>query len=256
MSAAPLPSPCTAFSQSLSVNSFRWRIRGEHFRMDHVTRNFWGKMRPRDLAKRRPTKPVDFRSLDSLILRRPRSLAVPFGEGGKRKGLRMTSDVWESGYAAYGLPKERWSRSMLFSVFFRGDKFCPVISLVFFFFEAQGIFWGFWFLPPIRFPNSIEHNQTDWVRLSSICSIEFDLFGNRTHWKCGVRFRSIAELNRTQSTDWVRLSSIEFDFGTFDLLCPVFPDVLRLNNIDRDQLSLRRPQAASFNAIQLSLWQI
>ena len=26
--------------------------------------------------------------------------------------------------------------------------------------------------------------------------------------KCGVRFRSIAELNRTQSTDWVRLSSI------------------------------------------------
>ena len=35
---------------------------------------------------------------------------------------------------------------------------------------------------------------------------------------CGVRFRSIAELNRTQSTDWVRLSSIEFDFRTFDLL--------------------------------------
>ena len=25
----PLPSPCKAFSQSLSVNSFRWRIRGE-----------------------------------------------------------------------------------------------------------------------------------------------------------------------------------------------------------------------------------
>ena len=41
-----LPSTCTAFSQSLSVNSFRWRIWGEragntnsHFRMDHVTRN-------------------------------------------------------------------------------------------------------------------------------------------------------------------------------------------------------------------------
>ena len=39
------PSPCTAFSQSLSVNSFRWRIWGEragnasHFRLDHVTRN-------------------------------------------------------------------------------------------------------------------------------------------------------------------------------------------------------------------------
>ena len=41
-----LPSPSTAFSQSLSVSSFRWRIRGEragnthpHFRKDHVTRN-------------------------------------------------------------------------------------------------------------------------------------------------------------------------------------------------------------------------
>ena len=40
-----LPSPCTAFSQSLSVNSFQWRIRDEragdalHFRMDHVTWN-------------------------------------------------------------------------------------------------------------------------------------------------------------------------------------------------------------------------
>ena len=32
-----LPSPCTAFSQSVSVNSFRWRIRGE--RSDHVTQN-------------------------------------------------------------------------------------------------------------------------------------------------------------------------------------------------------------------------
>ena len=60
----------------------------------------------------------------------------------------------------------------------------------------------------VRFPNPIEHNQMDRVRLSSIFSIEFDLFGNRTHWKSGVRFRSIAELNRTQSTDWVRLSSI------------------------------------------------
>ena len=37
-----LPSPCTAFSQSLSVNSFQWRIRDERagkFRMDHVTWN-------------------------------------------------------------------------------------------------------------------------------------------------------------------------------------------------------------------------
>ena len=55
----------------------------------------------------------------------------------------------------------------------------------------------------VRFPNSIEQNQTDWVRLSSICSIEFDLFGNRTHWKCGVRFRSI-------EFDWVRFSNVRF----------------------------------------------
>ena len=39
------PGPCTAFSQSLSVNSRRWHIRGEwagnasHFRLDHVTQN-------------------------------------------------------------------------------------------------------------------------------------------------------------------------------------------------------------------------
>ena len=58
---------------------------------------------------------------------------------------------------------------------------------------------------------SIELNRTqsmDWVRLGSICSIEFDWFGNRTHTKLGVRFRSNTELNRTQSTDCVRLSSI------------------------------------------------
>ena len=36
----------------------------------------------------------------------------------------------------------------------------------------------------------------------------FDFFSFR--W---VRFRSIAELNRTQSTDWVRSSSIEFDWN-------------------------------------------
>ena len=42
---AGLPSPCTAFSQSLSVNSLRWRIRVERagnasrFRLDHATRN-------------------------------------------------------------------------------------------------------------------------------------------------------------------------------------------------------------------------
>ena len=41
-----------------------------------------------------------------------------------------------------------------------------------------------------------------------LCSIEFDWFGNRTHTNSAVRFRSIAELNRTQSTE---LSSIEFD---------------------------------------------
>ena len=40
-----MPSPCTAFFQSLSVNSLRWRIRAEqagnasHFRLDQVTQN-------------------------------------------------------------------------------------------------------------------------------------------------------------------------------------------------------------------------
>ena len=32
-----LPSPCTAFSQSPSIDSFWWRIWGEHFRLDQVT---------------------------------------------------------------------------------------------------------------------------------------------------------------------------------------------------------------------------
>lgn len=53
-----------------------------------------------------------------------------------------------------------------------------------------------------------------WVRLGSICSIKFDWFGNLTHTKFGVRFGSIAELNRAQSNPW-----IEFDFPIFDLLC-------------------------------------
>ena len=34
-----LLSPWTAFSQAFSDNLLRWRIRGEHFRLDHVTRN-------------------------------------------------------------------------------------------------------------------------------------------------------------------------------------------------------------------------
>ena len=44
-----LPSPCTAFSQSLSVNSFRWRIRGAWTTWPET---LWprGKMRPRDEA--------------------------------------------------------------------------------------------------------------------------------------------------------------------------------------------------------------
>ena len=60
----------------------------------------------------------------------------------------------------------------------------------------------------VRLSSVSELNRTQSDGLSSICSIEFDLFGNRTHWKCGVRFRSLAKLNRTQSMDWVRLSSI------------------------------------------------
>ena len=55
----------------------------------------------------------------------------------------------------------------------------------------------------------------DWLLLSSICSIEFDLFGNRTHWKSGVRFRSIAELN----------PRIEFDL--FYLLGPATSKFIR-----------------------------
>ena len=52
----------------------------------------------------------------------------------------------------------------------------------------------------------------DWVRL--VRKSNSHKFGRSIS-------RSIAELNRTQSTDWVRLSSIEFDFRTFDLLCRV-----------------------------------
>ena len=85
----------------------------------------------------------------------------------------------------------------------------------------------------VRLPNSIELNLMDWVRLGSICSIEFDWFGNRTHTKFGVLFSSIAELNRTQSTDWVRLSSIEFDFRTFDLLCREWSMDLDANDTDQ-----------------------
>ena len=48
------------------------------------------------------------------------------------------------------------------------------------------------------------------VQFGSISSIEFDWLGNRTHTKFGVRFGSIAKLNRTQSTDWVR--SVGFDW--------------------------------------------
>ena len=35
-----LPSPCTAFSQSLSANSFRWRIRGERANL-YFSRPYW-----------------------------------------------------------------------------------------------------------------------------------------------------------------------------------------------------------------------
>ena len=53
-----LPSPCTAFSQSLSVNSFQWRIRDERagniFTWITWPETLWprGKMRPRDELKR------------------------------------------------------------------------------------------------------------------------------------------------------------------------------------------------------------
>ena len=50
----PLPSLCTAFSQSLSVNSFQWRIRDEWAGNIFAWITWpetlwpWGKMRPRD----------------------------------------------------------------------------------------------------------------------------------------------------------------------------------------------------------------
>ena len=56
-----------------------------------------------------------------------------------------------------------------------------------------------------------ELNRTQSIGLSfRLGSIEFDWFGNRTPTRVGVRFRSITELDRTQSTDWVRLSSIYY----------------------------------------------
>ena len=142
--------------------------------------------------KRCLTKPVDFRSVDSLILRRPRSFAVPFASLPLRKGPRMTSDVWESGYAAYGLPKERWSRSMLFSVFFRGDKFCPVISLGFFFFWSPRDFWGVLIFAPhsiIPVTWNPEYPLWAWVKLKRM--LNFSHFPSRVNlyfsdWKlCG-----------------------------------------------------------------------
>ena len=92
----------------------------------------------------------------------------------------------------------------------------------------------------VRLPNSIEHNLMDWVRLGSICSIEFDWFGNRTHTDFGVRFRSIAELNRTQSTDWVRLSSIlllklhnsEYGLSASAAHCVRLPNFIEHNLMD------------------------
>ena len=74
----------------------------------------------------------------------------------------------------------------------------------------------------IWLPNPIKHNLMDLVRFGLTCAIEFDCFRNWTHTKFSVQFRSIAKLNRTQSTDWVQLSSIEFDFRTFNWLCRVW----------------------------------
>ena len=54
----------------------------------------------------------------------------------------------------------------------------------------------------VGLPNLIEHNLMDGVRLGSICLIEFDWLGNRTHIKFGDRFGSITEFNKTQSMDW------------------------------------------------------
>jgi len=60
----------------------------------------------------------------------------------------------------------------------------------------------------VRLPNQIENNLMDWIRFRSICLVEFDWLGNRTHTNFGVRFGSIAGLNRTQFTDWVRFPNV------------------------------------------------
>ena len=54
----------------------------------------------------------------------------------------------------------------------------------------------------------IEHNLMNWVQFGSICSITCKFDVRKWNTKFGVRFGSIAEVNRTQFTDWVRLSSI------------------------------------------------
>ena len=135
----------------------------------------------------------------------------------------MTSDVWESGYAAYGLPKERWSRSMLFSVFFRGDKFCPVISLGFFFFWSPRDFFGVLIFAP-HSVSELNRTQSD-----GLSSIEFDLFdwirfvrkSNSLKVWCSISFDC-----RTQSNSIHRLSSIEFDWVRFSDVRFTMPGVL------------------------------
>ena len=59
----------------------------------------------------------------------------------------------------------------------------------------------------VRFPNSIEHTQTDWVRLNSICSeieltesVVFDF----------VRLPNSSELNPRIEFDWVQFSNVRF----------------------------------------------
>ena len=58
-------------------------------------------------------------------------------------------------------------------------------------------------------------NTIQWIEFSWVRFVRLNSIGS----KFVVRFRSIAGINRTQSTDWVRLNSIEFDFRKFDWLC-------------------------------------
>ena len=79
--------------------------------------------------------------------------------------------------------------------------------------------------------NTIQLIKFDWVRLP-----------NFFVW---VRFRSIAEINRTQSMDWVRLNSIEFDWNS-----------VRLGSIDYAGLYRDKTDSGQLKPLVLIWWSL